>query len=434
MLHSVSTPVYYYLNTNIINNDRIIQKIKIAGNLVYSVLNYDKHLLCFNDYMNGLYRSVIYTYPEKTILSFSPPKMTDINSFMQRHPSIDNHILVNEMITGIMIHLFYDYRIQKWQLASKKSVGCNYCHHSNDTPDCDTVKTYYRMFLDALSAMPEQNLNDIALLELLQKDISYTFILQHPENNILVPIDNPTIYLISAYRIFPLLNCVEYIPATIYETWPEFKNIEGIVKFPKQYNNITEYNEIMELQSIQVRGFVFTNIQTGERTVIESANYNRYMKIKSILPNIQYQYLCLRRINKIKEYLVEYPAYKKKFYKMRDIYNDFIYDVYKSYMNYYVHKNTSVIDDKYYTHIYKIHHNIYLPSLNLNQRKNKSTAVGQILNGVQKVIIKRTVVMQYFDKMEPRELLYLLNYDESSASAPFSTNSGSGTSRSHCEA
>lgn len=428
LLHMSHIPIRYYLNYEVSRNNRIKQKTVCANKLnrhhstmlraptefiqhtsancipafsstqLYSILNYDKTLLCYDDIQHGIYRSVIFAFPENSVLGFSPPKSMVLCQFMQKYPIIDNNIIVNEMKSGLMVNLFFDYRIQQWEIATKGSIGGNYYFRKKNESFSKTQLTFYRMLLDALRATPDQELNDVAIVNMLPKNYSYTFILQHPENTIVIPVEIPALYLIAVYKTIPSLNCVEYIPATEYENWSVFQNVRGIIEFPKQYNHITEYNETNESNESNesnVRGVVFTNIQTGEHAVIESSKYIQLMKSIRIIPNLQYQYLCLRRICNIVDYLVHFPQYKKPFYKIRDNYEEFISNTYRSYMNYYVHQNTKCVDDRYYTHIVKIHKTIYLPLL-----KSKETT-----------FINRKIVAQYFDKMEPRELLYLLNRD-----------------------
>ena len=50
---------------------------------------------------------------------------------------------------------------------------------------------------------------------------------------------------------------------------------------------------------------------------------------------------------------------------------------------------------KYFIHAANLHHKVFIPSLS-----------------TQKRVIKHSVVREYFDQMEPREVLYFLHYDE----------------------
>ena len=114
--------------------------------------------------------------------------------------------------------------------------------------------------------------------------------------------------------------------------------------------------------------------------------------------SIQYQYFCMRRIGKIKEYIKMFPKHKKAFFDVQDDYEYFISTIYELYCNCYIYKtiNSSDIEPIYFTHIYKLHHSIYIPSLSsINPQK-----------------IYRKTVLKYFDRMDPRELLFILSSDK----------------------
>jgi hypothetical protein len=87
---------------------------------------------------------------------------------------------------------------------------------------------------------------------------------------------------------------------------------------------------------------------------------------------------------------------KKDFHLLRNEYEEFIKTIHNVYLDVHVRKYSVEIDEKYSSHIYKIHHDIYLASL---KTENPIT-------------IKKSNISDYFNKMEPRELLYLLNWDK----------------------
>jgi hypothetical protein len=74
---------------------------------------------------------------------------------------------------------------------------------------------------------------------------------------------------------------------------------------------------------------------------------------------------------------------------------EFIEKTHEAYLSMYVFKEKMEISPNYYSHIYKIHHMIYLPSL----KKRPS----------ERVKITRNIIKEYFYNMEPRELLYIFN-------------------------
>lgn len=384
----------FHINSEI-NSEIIKVKIYNNGN-EYKILNYDKQYVCFNDIETFKYRSIILSHPEQKILSFSPPKSLDYNNFINDYKDINDNIYANEYIEGTMINLFYDERIEKWEISTKSAVGGNYFYYRNYYSNIMTKqKTFYQMFINAFRLDDNKDISDIFILNELSKKYCYSFVLQHPDNHIVLDIKEPRIFLVSVYETINK-NKVKYIPIPEVQKWKCFSS--GIIEFPKQYV-FNCYDELSEnVLSIQnpsdFIGVVITDLNTGYKTKIENPSYRQKKFLRGNNPNLQYQYLCLYRVKKINDFLNYFPRYVKLFKKFYYDYNEFVSNVHLSYLYYYVQKNQVIISKQYLPHIYKIHHEIYLPS---------------IITG-DPIIIRRKVVKDYFDNMEPRELLYHLNY------------------------
>ena len=115
-----------------------------------------------------MYRSVIFSYPEKKILSFTPVKSIPSSTFMQKYPTIKDNIFINEYIEGVMIQLFYDFRVNCWTIATKGNIGCKYGFYNKNQNVCQNPhqnqNTFYNMFLDALHANKNESLNQLAII------------------------------------------------------------------------------------------------------------------------------------------------------------------------------------------------------------------------------------------------------------------------------
>jgi len=395
--------VYYDIDTIDYSKTKIKTKSYTKNDVTYEILNYDKNILCEDDAEYGLYRSIIVALPEKQILCFSPPKSVIMDKFIVNACGDRDNIYVNETIEGTMINLFYDYRIHKWEISTKSAIGGNYFYYRNqyDLDDDKTKKqtSFYRMFLDALRLGENQELNDFTYLENLPKNYSYSFVLQHPDNHIVLSVNAPTLHLVGIYEITDKNHIVSVSPL-VYEEWDIFKNIQGVIDFPKRFA-FTSYTEMEDTycsiqQSFNYVGLTFLNLKTGERTTMANPTYEEMKTLRGNNPNLQYQYLCLRRINKVKDFLYYFPQYRSVFFKFYEDFNNFVSNVHLSYLTYYVQKQEVQISKKYFPHIYRIHHNVFLPSLQTEEP----------------LIIRRKVVKEYFDEMEPRELIYHLNYDK----------------------
>lgn len=386
------------INTIEPNKESILinKKIYQNANIKYTIMNYTKDFLCFDDYETSKYRSVILSNPENKLLSFSPPKSIKYDIFIESYPDIDENIYVNEIVEGVMINLFYDERIQSWEIATKSAIGGNYKHKTQNS----NQSTFIELFLDALQCLSDikplcKRLNQNKVIDIFPKNYCYNFVLQHPKNKIILNIENPKLYLVGVYEI--QVNTAVKIPQHIFENWDIFLNIHGVIHFPKKIYEISYDKIIAKYCSIYTTninpGIMITNLENGERTKIMNPVYINRRKNSKKNPNMQYQYLCLNRIEKIDDFLKYYPVCKKEFRKLKTEYLDFIYNIHRSYILKYIEGSTIQISPKYLIHIDRLHHSIYLPSISSKKH------------------ISKEIVKKYVENMEPNELFFYLNYD-----------------------
>ena len=420
MAFEINSYVYYRINPEHSSfSDTVVQSKVITHNLSsYAILNYDPNILCFDDTIHSMYRSVVLSHPEKKLLCFSPPKSIDYCSFTEKYPQITNTIVISEKIEGVMINLFFDHRAKLWQIATKSAIGGNYKYHSlsDNNPLClstlffkhpqydivtrkigKTQTTFLDMFFDALCIDRNKPLDSTSWIQDLYKEYSYSFVLQHPENNIGIPVKSPKLYLVAVYEISE--NRAIQIPSYVYESWPIFLNIHGIIDFPQKYesydyetlekrycSNYTNYNGV---------GLVLWNYETGERSCLQNPRYKDNITIRKTIPNLHYQYLCLRRIDKVGDFLKYFPKYKKNIRFFEKYYDDFVKTLHQAYLDVYVHKKIRCgdVNSQFIVHIEYLHRDVYLKSIGTTRLTK----------------ITRDVVKKYVDNMEPRQLLYIFN-------------------------
>ena len=403
-------PIAFSVNPVNYDENKIKSKTyKTNEGTSYNILNYDKEILCNDDIMNGYYRSMVIDPDTNNVLSFAPPKSIPIESFKERFPKVnEDNIYINEIVEGTMINLFWDARLDRWEISTKSAVGGNYWYFrtSYDINDTQKQLTFREMFIEACGEDSTICLNDVALLKSLPKNYSYSFVMQHPKNHIVLKLIRPSLYLVAVYDCSSTLtdNKVYSIPVSNFMEWPELKAFTGLIHYPRVFNSLDiDSYETLENQLCNyfgkynnLVGLMITDLEYGMRTSIMNKSYEQLREIRGNNPNLQYHFLSLYKAGKINEFLHYFPMYKRMFYKFREQSATFIRNVHDAYVIYYVKKQGKEIriPKPIFRHIFKLHHEIHLQSIQTESP----------------IIITHKVVADWFNSMEPKEQLYHLNY------------------------
>ena len=332
----------------------------------YFIYNLESEFIPNADLKNRIFRSAILSSEHK-ILALAPAKSLPNTNFVASQT-----VSVNEIVEGTMINLFWK---GGWEIATKKAIGGKYFFFRNkydgvlEEPD---QKTFRQMFLDVFS------LNDLPF----DKSYSYSFVLQHPCNHIVLTIDKPTLYLVHTYKINSEDNTYQYVNPKSHPDYEEF--VKRGVKFPRDF--VLTPGKTLEQQFVDSTNYVldhipnleealsnplnaYTNVGimvTDQETGLRTAYYNKfYLEVKSLRgnnPNLHYQYLMLRKIGKVSEFLRYFPLYRKHFNKFLEHFTLFTERIHKLYWEVHVKKTVSEIPEKYEKYfVEKIHYEVFLP-------------------------------------------------------------------------
>ena len=176
--------------TNILKLNKI--ECRTENNQKYKVIRYDKNVLN-NDLIPtyGYCRSIVVN-SDNHVVSFAPPKSIPMDVFISLYPNKNENILAMEFVDGTMINVFWDSKIGltgAWEITTRNTVGA-----TSNFFKSETSKTFRTMFLEAAV------LNGL-VLENLDRRYCYSFVLQHPENRIVVSFSQPQLYLVAVYHI-----------------------------------------------------------------------------------------------------------------------------------------------------------------------------------------------------------------------------------------
>ena len=331
-------------------------------------------------------------------MCFSPPKSIPSDEFIKKYPNKTEAIIAQEFVEGTMINVFWDENIGLtggWEISTRNTVGATSGFYKSTNS-----KTFRTMFLEAAE---ENNL----YLNNLNPAYCFSFVLQHPENRIVVPFNKARIYLVAMYHI----DNTERDNIRVYSyNMDEMRKLNWMyadIKFPETYH-FNSYTELIEQYasmntSYDVLGFVLYNALTGERSKIRNPVYEQVRALRGNQPKLQYQYLTLRKQNKVKDFLKYYPENKRTFSEYREQLHLFTNTLFMNYISCYIKKEQSLkqYSEQYRTHMFELH-KLYITSLRAN-----------------KLVVTNHVVIDYVNNLQTTLLMYCLNFHMRKRSVDF---------------
>jgi hypothetical protein len=347
----------------------------------------------------GNYRSVV-TYNDK-IVSFAPIKSVSSDVLKNVNGSnlinVTGELYANEVIEGTMINLFYNKVIGTWEIATKSAIGGNYWFFRTQYDDSSKQMTFRQMFMEALGEDPNSELDKSKVVCQLNIDYTYSFVMQHPANHIVLNIQKPSLYLVAGFKIEDN-TITTYTPEDIMTNVLK-STTHGIehILIPRVVDiSGKSITEICNMSENYNAGIMLHSKINGQRVKIMNNTYERLRDIRGNNPNIHYHYLSLFAAGKVDEFLSVFPMYKKLFYKFYNQSYEFIKEIHDAYVSYYVKKmGKSVrINKSIFTHIYNLHNKYYIPTI----------------DSEHPTIVTRDVVSKYYNAMTPKEKLYHVTY------------------------
>ena len=373
-----------------------------SGPNVHSILKYNTgEIRCDELQTLGLLRSVVLDVNGK-IMAYSPPKCAVPTADELNGRFSDDNIIVEEFVEGTMINVFYHRPNGQedgagWDLATKSCVGGNIVFHSvtkkqepNEEKPAEEKKTFRRMFLEC---MTESNLD----FDALQKDCSYSFVMQHPNNHIVRDIAKPTLYLIAVYKVDNENLVVEEQCRDEHLARINASNGVCSVRLPHQF---TESLRLLQDKHTSLNapydfpGLICRERSTGIRFKFRNPNYERIKNLHGSEPKLQFQYLSLRQQGKVKEYLKLHPEHREAFQQFRDQMHAYTNQLFANYIGCYVKKERPFAEypAEFKTHMFKLHER-YLKEL---REKNEHITLGKTI--------------AYMNGLFPSHQIYVLNY------------------------
>ena len=120
-------------------------------------------------------RSLVFDH-NKQLCCFSPPKSVPLCDFNYHA----DECVIEDFIDGTMVNLFYD---NEWVLSTKTQIGATNRFYQE-------APSFRDLFHETM------DLNGI-VYDNFDRNLCYSFVLQHPANRIVAPVETPAIFLVA---------------------------------------------------------------------------------------------------------------------------------------------------------------------------------------------------------------------------------------------
>ena len=369
--------------------------------------------------------------PENTtsLLCFTLSPSFSSTRFQQEFPELTDNICITELLEGTNITLFWDERLKQWEFATRRGIGAKYKYikhrntatttttttattttttdtndieqqHSNDTTHTPAPSTTFRdMFFQILlgsggssnvcvdgGAVEEQTILDNLQL---RKTCFYSFLLQHPLNQMTVPVVKPALYLVGVVSITS--PDISILSPTEYQEWDCWKNTN--ILFPQSLN-VRNYGDIKTLfqqsQWYDKCGAFLLDLESGKRGIFYHPQFEvaRAIRNNTTAMDIKELFFQYLREYKAVELLRAFPNYMNLFEIYHKEWMNFINTVHNKYITRFIKKQTVEFPPHIHHWVCKLHYEGFVPT---------------------RVVMRRQVVADYLLKwMTTRDILFAL--------------------------
>lgn len=252
----------------------------------YVLVHYDKDVSDMTHINTKLFRSIVWNMVTNRPACISPAR----GEAFSAAPA--SGWIAEEFVDGVMLNAFYDGTTDSWKLASRTQLGAGSSFYG--------TRPFAELFAETCKVQGV----DLATLD---KSLCYSFVLNHPEERIVVPAlyGTPTLTLIAAYRIDSATGSYETVVTTvpnvkvptIYKT---LETLEGVVTY-------VAARAAADRQTFQ--GVVLKGADGSSRWKLRSSLYShvRFLRGNQAKRSFLWLDLWSRAPRAFQEYLTFYP-------------------------------------------------------------------------------------------------------------------------------
>jgi hypothetical protein len=308
------------------------------------------------------FRSVIWDTMENCPVSVTSFKSNDGENLPTG--SVEN-FHIEPFLDGVMIGLFYDKHNARWRIHTRSTLDANCRYYSQN-------KTFNQMFAEAFHP---------SIYDTLDKSASYTYILQHAENRIVVPVNGPPRALCVDKAMFEA-GIVRFVGSTA----------PCVISWDAVRSTLADLNIRF---GYRVQGMVVKNNVTGERYKVRTPVYNHVRRVRGNSARRDFLWLGAWQAGTIRDYLALFPEERAESDAIINRWKQVTNAVYHIYTDVFKARslNKTAIPPKYRPLVYGLH-SMYLDTL----------------KPANKTVDWRTA-LEYMNGRDTAQMLFVINWE-----------------------
>lgn len=317
------------------------------------------------------FRSVVWDTLENRPVSVTPFKSEDGETLPSTDDESTAGYKVERFLDGVMIGAFWDRYNNKWRIHTRSTLDGGSRYYSQ-------TKTFKQMFDEFLNATQFN-------WDTLDKSSSYTWVLQHPENRVVVPVTRVNATLVQKVNLSNGLVTYDNAASKSLEV------LSPLATWTDVRARLADWNTRFKHT---VQGLVVKN-SDGQRWKIRTSEYSRIRRMRTNTARLDYLWLSLWRSGGLREYLTLYPEERLETDKIVSKWKRITNDVFHIYTDVFKARSLDkkAVHAKYRPFVYGLH-GVFV----------------ETLKPAGKTVVWKTV-LDYMNGRDVAQMLFAINWE-----------------------
>ena len=259
------------------------------------------------------FRSVVWDSLTNRPVFVAPQKSEDMTTFQDDFVKL----IVEEFVDGVMVNLFMDPYKKTWRMTTRSCLDADNKFYQHTFASL-FASSWTTLFPDPATGYAELN-----------PAWGYSFVMQHPYNRIVVPVEKPSLTLVEISALDQQGHIMRQ---------PQFSQT-ALLAPPRRFavTSMAECQLLLtnmeQFEGFRAQGVVIRNITTGQRWKIRTNAYTACRKLRGNHSQLEYVWFDNLKNGTLSHYLSYYPEEVQGAHAALANWNKVVSDIY----NWYVH-------------------------------------------------------------------------------------------------